>query len=152
MTLLGKDIVQTPTITAGLYTTEDAVGGLLTFADVGFDGDAGNRIVYIDKVVITDLAKQNAALYLFLFNQTFTTTTNGDTLDIADADLPNCIGVISVTTYYNSNDSSVGVAKGLNDPIVLSGGDSLYGQLKVVGAPTYASTTDLQVRVTVLKG
>lgn len=153
MALLGKIIDQTPTISNGVqYTEEDAVGGRLEFADAGFDNSGGQRIAYLDEVIITDLGKQNAILDLFLFDQAFTATADNSALDIADADLPNCLGVVTVSTYYDLNDNSVGVVRGLNMPVMLNGSETLYGQLKTRETPTYTSTSDLTVRIKVLKG
>ena len=144
------EITQTPTITAGAYTAGDAVGGLLTFADaVRTNGGGG----IVSKVVIIDDAAQLAPLDLVLFNQTFTATADNAAFDPTDADLQNCIGYIDIaaTDYANFNDNAVAAkSAGLRMPypIILSG-TSLFGQLVVRGAPTYAATDDLTIKLTI---
>ena len=144
------EITQTPTITAGAYAAGDAVGGLLTFADaVRTNGGGG----IVSKVVIIDDAAQLAPLDLVLFNQTFTATADNAAFDPTDADLQHCIGYIDIaaTDYANFNDNAVAAkSTGLRMPypIILSG-TSLFGQLVVRGAPTYAATDDLTIKLTI---
>lgn len=154
MDLDTRVISVTPTITAGAYSANDAVGGLLTFADA-FGVNAGNdpRGAILDSVVITDLGKQDVQLDLVLFSKTFTATADNAALDVADADLPNCLGVIKLTDYADFNDSSVVTKAGIGLVIKNTGSDgSLYGQLVTRGTPTYASTSDLTVKVGIIRG
>ena len=138
---------QTPTITAGAYTALDAVGGLLTFANVA---RVSGGTVMIHSVAIADLAKQSAALTLVLFDRTFTATTDNDPFDPADADLANCVGVIPITPgdYQVFNDNAAATLRGVALVATLNG-TSLFGQLMLPSgsAPTYASTSDLTVKI-----
>lgn len=143
-----KDIAQTPTITAGIYTAADAVGGLLTFASAVsvYKGDA--RIV---KVVVIDDAKQDANLILHLFDRTFTAMVDNANWAPSDADMQNSIGHIEIPTasYFAGADNSKATILVEFDFALVSGGTSLFGQLECVATPTYAATDDLTVKLTV---
>lgn len=145
-----KTITATPTITAGAYAANDAVGGELTFTDAL--RESGGSGVILD-VVITDKAKQNAALKLVLFSQTFTETADNAAMTVTDADLVSCLGVIDIAAgdYDDFADNSVATVTGVNLGVVASGSANLFGQLYTTGTPTYVSTSDLQVRLVVLQ-
>lgn len=138
---------QTPTITAGAYTALDAVGGLLTFANVA---RVSGGTVMIHSVTVTDLADVKAALTLVLFDRTFTATSDNDAFDVADADLPNIVGIVPISSsdYADFNDNAAAV-KGSLGIVATLNGTSLFGQLMLPAgsAPTYASTSDLTVKV-----
>jgi hypothetical protein len=144
------DVVATPTITAGLYSALDAVGGLLTFTGLFKAQQAGGAMV---GMVITDKGKQNAGLVLVLFNQTFTPTADNAAFDVSDTDLLNIIGYIEVLSgdYKSLADNSFVQAVA---PIAMrsaTADGTIYGQLYLPSStPTYVSTTDLQVRLSCL--
>ena len=141
-----KQIVQTPTITAGAYSSGDAVGGLLEFEDAC---SIYKNSTLLSLVIIVDDAKQAADLRLYLFNQEFTPTADNAAFDPSDADLQNCIAVILVDDYFDANDNTVGV-EAVEIPITLEEGEtSLWGQLVAAATPTYAATDDLTVKITV---
>jgi len=147
-----KTISQTPTVTAGAYTAGDAVGGLLTFAGAArYPGGGG----VMKNVFIVDDAGQDAELELWLFNQTFTAIAdNAAWSGVSEADLENCIGVVSTETsdqgWMAAGTPSVcdiEVAKGYN--LV---GTSLFGQLvSPTDTPTFAATDDVTVKVMLLQ-
>lgn len=152
MELLIRRLSQTPTITAGAYSANDAVGGLLTFKDAALLGGAGTGAI-LDSVTIIDKAKQSIQLDLILFDRTFTATADNDAFDPTDADLANCIGGVKITDWFAFNDNSMGCKTGIGLPIRLAdAGDSLFGQLVTRGAPTYAATTDLIVILGIVRG
>lgn len=138
---------QTPTITAGAYSALDAVGGLLTFANVA---RSSGGTVMIHTVTITDLADVKAALTLVLFDRTFTATSDNAAFDPSDADLLNIVGVVNIAAsdYADFNDNAAAVRGNLGIVATLNG-TSLFGQLMLPAgsAPTYASTSDLTVKV-----
>ena len=141
-----KDIHVTPAITAGAYSALDAVGGLMEFEDAR---TSFSRTGCICQAHITDKGKQNALLYLVLFNQTFTPTADNAAFAVSDADLLNVVAVIefAVANYASFNANSyvsmgfLGVSVEL--PFALKkGGTSLFGQLFVkTSTPTYTSTS-----------
>jgi hypothetical protein len=141
-------ISQTPTVTAGAYSADDAVGGLLTFANAGrFTGGSG----VIKNIVIIDDAGQDAELELWLFNDTFTPISDNAAFAPAEADLHKLVGVITTEngTWFECGTPSVcdiEIAKGFN--LV---GTSLYGQLVTRGTPTFAATDDITVIINLLQ-
>ena len=146
-----KTVTDNPTITAGAYSANDAVGGLITFADAAYK-TFGSGV--IQTILVIDDAKQSAELELHLFNKTFTATSDNAAFDPTDGDLENYIGFILVTTadYASLTDNSaasvsnVGLAFNLT-----SGGTSLFGQLVTRGTPSYAATDDLTIKLAILQ-
>ena len=144
-----REIVQTPTITAGIYVAGDAVGGLLTFAQAASVYKGDGRIV---KLVIIDDGMQDAILNLMLFDRTFTPTADQDAWAPSDADLQHCLGAIHVVAadYEDGADNSVATVECEFDFTLVSAGTSLFGQLvSPTDTPTYTATDDLTVKITV---
>lgn len=137
-------VSQTPTITAGAYTTGKALGGLLTFAGVA---DVGYGKILT--ATISDKANQKIAMDLLLFNQTFTATADAGTIAISSADLVNMVGVITFVAgdYISTAASTNAIATkyNLNFGTVSASLGSLFGQLVIRGSATYASTSDIKV-------
>ena len=149
-----KDIHVTPTITAGAYSALDAVGGKMEFEDAR---TPYNPAGYISQAHIMDKGKQNALLYLVLFNQDFTPTADNAAFAVSDADLQNIVAVLmfEVNSYASFNANSF-VSMGflgidVEIPFVLEeGGTSLFGQLFVkTSTPTYVTTSDLTVCIVI---
>jgi len=142
-------VTQTPTITAGAYSAKDAVGGLLTFASAA--RVSGGKIT-IQSVTVTDLAAQSATLVLVLFDQTFTATADNAAFDPSDADLANCVGIIPIysSDYQAFADNGVATVRNIGLTVTLAV-TSLFGQLMCTGTPTYASTSDLTVKLGILQ-
>jgi hypothetical protein len=145
----GITISQTPAISAGAYAANDAVGGLLTFALVGRQVSEGGSVL-ID-VLIVDDAGQDAELELWLFNQTFTAMADNAAWAPAEADLENCIAVVSTSgsTWRAAGTPSV-INIECTRRIDLAG-TSLFGQLVTRGTPTYAATDDITVKIKLLQ-
>jgi hypothetical protein len=142
----------TPTITAGAYTTGKALGGLLTFTGVAAGGTG-----LLKSIAVMDKANQKIAVDLLLFNQSFTATTDGSTIAISSADLLNMVGVITLVAgdYVSAAASTNAIATKYNIDLACDSLDNnLYGQLVIRGSATYASTSDIKVKVCVdaLKG
>jgi len=150
----GITVTQKPTITAGAYSANDAVGGLLTFANVGRTSVSNGGSI-LTNVVIIDDAGQDAELELWLFDRTFTAMSDNAAWAPSEADLENLIAVVS------TEDSGQGwLAAGTPSAIdiecmkridLTSGGTSLFGQLVTRGTPTYAATDDITVKVMLLQ-
>ena len=143
-----RDIVVTPTITAGAYSANDAVGGKLTFT--GALGKQNWGAVNI-ACVITDKGKQDAALALVLFGADFTPIADNAAFDPSDADLIKIIGYISISTYLSWVDNSMAIGVATIPMVSGSASGTIYGQLYTTDTPTYTSASDLQVRL-VLQG
>ena len=141
----------TPTITAGLYTIHDALGGKLTFTNVCSDQAARGIIV---GATIIDKAKQLAPIDIIVFNADFTATADADTFDPSDADLvasaKHCISVLAAN-YSSFSDNAMAEVECLKPFQLADGTSTLYAQMVVRGAPTYASTSDLTLILHILK-
>lgn len=143
----GGTEVQNPTITAGAYSANDNVGGLLTFTDAArVSGDGG----ILNKIVIIDDAQQNAELELWLFDQTFTPGADNDAWSPSEADLENLIDVVSTTsgTWYNTENQGVCVIELARRYDLV--GTSLFGRLVNRDTPIFAAADDLTVKASFL--
>lgn len=128
----------------GAYQAKDAVGGKLTFANAARESALGG---YVVDVTIIDKAMQSAELVLTLFNQDFTATNDNAAFAPSDADLLNVVGIIHIyaSDYQAFADNAVA-----SKQVVLRydlAGTALYGQLMCIGAPTYATTSDLKIKL-----
>ena len=141
-------ITQTPTITAGAYTSGDALGGLLTFGGATILA-SGSGI--IQKVVITDDDNELQPIDLVLFNQTFGATADNAAFAPSDADLQNCIGHISVaaTNYSSFDDNAVATKRNVGFPFTAVG-TGLFGQMVIRDVGGYAATDDITIKITIL--
>ena len=146
----GVTIQQTPTVTAGAYSANDAVGGLLTFANAGRVSTGGG---VIKNVLLIDDAGQDAAMELWLFDVTFTAMADNAAWAPSESDLRNLVAVIS------TDDSANGWAAA-GTPSVCAiecsyrfdlEGTSLFGQLVTRGTPTFAATDDVTVQIGLLQ-
>lgn len=140
---VGVTVSATPTVTAGAYSAEDAVGGEMTFAAaVRATGGHGK----LNTVILKDKAFVKNVLELWLFSATITEAADNAAFDISDADLANCVGVVPIAAanYYIGNDNQVAIVQLTNFQFTCAA-TSLFGQLKCTGTPTYASTSDLTV-------
>lgn len=144
----------TPTITAGAYSTGDLVGAKITLTGAVVSAlTRPSGIVH--SVVLTDLAAQSADYDVVFFDTdpSNTTFTDNAAFAPADADLINVIGVAQLTTHSAFSDNGVSFAFGTNIPFKITdtSTNALYAALVVRAAPTYASTSDLTLKVTVLQ-
>ena len=81
----------TPVITAGGYTTGDALGGLMEFKEaVARAGGSGS----IKNIIISDAAGQSANIDVIIFNQSFTATADNAAINISAADVKNIVGIL----------------------------------------------------------
>ncbi len=133
----------TPTVTAGAYSTNDVVGGLLTFS--------GLRNGTLQAITICDNATQAVNYLLVLFESAPTTIADNATFDIADADLDKIIYQDSLTSASERQaftDNSYHYLYGLSVPLWSAGG-TVYGFLITTSTPTYAATSDITVTLQV---
>ena len=144
--LLQVNISQTPTVsTSPAYTIGDALGGLLTFANAA-RVSGGSGIV----AAVTVMCKTPAlvpAVDLYVFNQTFTATSDNAAFAPSDGDMANCIGVIPIAAWAQETASSVNSIAtrfGLGFPFLLTG-TSLFGQMVTRTAFTASGTSDFVI-------
>lgn len=140
-------IAQTPTISSGsAYSAKDAVGGLLTFAAAARTGILSG---VIEAVAVADKGAQLKALDLVLFSASVATPSDNNPFDPTDAEIATCIGIVKIVAgdYSDFNDNSIAAVRP-NLSYVLAG-TSMYGVLVARDTPTYTSTSDLTVTLTV---
>lgn len=130
-----------PTVTAGAYSANDVVGGLLTFAGV--------KSGILRAVMIKDLAKQAGAYQLLLFESAPTAIADNDTFDVADADLSKVIAAVHIADSagadkFDLTDNKI-YYRGQLDMPIKSTTNTIYGFLIALGTPTYAAVTDVTV-------
>ena len=149
-----RKISETPTITAGAYSALDAVGSKMEFKDVCTPYSNTAKIV---QAYIKDAAKQDALLYLVLFDRDFTETADNAAFAVSDADLLNivCVLEFAVADYIDFSANSMAQLSTENVVVrhpftLIEGGTSLFGQLFVKTlTPTYVATNDLCVELVV---
>jgi hypothetical protein len=88
------------TIAATAYTSGDHVGGVFQFAVGDTYGPAYGEVC---NIFVTDKAASLGACELWLFrNATPTVAADNAALSIADADLPNLVGIWELTKAYTT--------------------------------------------------
>ena len=140
----------TPTITqSSAYTAGNEVGGLLTFSSAFDVRDSG----ILQTITVTCQSTQTAGMKLYLFRSNPTNSTWSDKAApaINAADIPYLFGPYVLSTA----DSGLGTETtweldGIGAAIAASS-SSLYGVLVTTGTPTFGSTSDCTVNLTILK-
>lgn len=142
-------ISQVQAITASsAYAAGNVVGGLLTFANAVRVGKTGGTI---NSVIITDKSGSQVQFDLWLFdsNPTATTVTDKTLLTVNAVDLVRSIGFVSINAWCPANAGGA-IGQGLLDlRFALATGTTLYGILMTRGTPTFASVSDVQVRLVI---
>lgn len=129
----------TPVVTAGAYSANDVIGGLLTFK--------GLRGGTLQGVTITDKAAQSVDYLLVLFDEAPTNIVDNATFDIADADLSKIIRRLDLTAASHRQaftDNAIYSRDSLDIPIRAQCA-ALTAFLITLGTPTYATTSDITV-------
>ena len=144
----------TATVQAAAYSANDVVGGLITLTGVCVSAlDRPTGIIH--SVVITDKAAQDVDYDVVFFdtNPSNTTFTENSALTLSDTDLPTIVGVAQVTTHVAFSASGVNILHGANIPfrITDTSTNAIYACIITRGAPTYASTSDVTLRVGILQ-
>lgn len=131
-----------PTITAGAYSANDVVGGLLEFAI------PRNGAGFIRGLIITDDDNEKAACKLHLFVSKPTTFADNAAFAPTINDLVNRAAVIAVAaadyTTINGNAQAI-VSTNTSLDFVFSNQPMIYGYLVCDATPTYTATTDLWI-------
>lgn len=130
----------TPTVTAGAYTANDVIGGLLTLPMERVSG-------LIEDVVVIDDANQSAAIDLYFFDEAPTAIADNAAFAPTIADLQKLIGVVSVAGGdYTTVNSNAYATKALDVGFESKQAFNIYVYAVVTGTPTFAATTDLTLR------
>ncbi len=136
----GDTISQTPTVTAGAYSANDAVGGLLTFTNAARVSGGGG---ILKDLLIIDDAGQDAELELWLFSETFTAMNDNAAWDPSQADLRKLVAIISTASgiwFDAGTESAARIEVSQRYDLV---GTSLFGQLVTRGTLTFSATDDV---------
>lgn len=140
----------TPTIsTSPAYSLKDAVGALMTFANAA-RASGGSILVQSAQIVDKANTPLDAQLDLVLFDRSIAAPTDNAIFAPTDAEMANCVGVIPFSVYSDFSVNSVCAYNSIGLEIVLNGTD-LFGVLVARGTPTYTSTTDLVVTLTIIQ-
>jgi hypothetical protein len=136
----------TPAITSGsAYTSGQEAGALMTFAI----GGAGSGI--LESVFATCKSVQTMPLKLYIFdaNPSSTTWTDKSIPAINVADVPKLLGLPLTLSVADSGlgTHTVWGQDGIGRSFI---GANLYGVLLVSGTPTFASTSDITVKLGVV--
>jgi len=141
------------TVDTNAYAAGDLVGGKATINLPPWTLQPGAAFL-IQSVGLVDQASQRAPIDFVFFNDdpVGTTFTENAALDIADNDLLKVAGFAALSTYAAFADNSFGQYVGPAIPVILArGATKLYAAGVCRGTPTYAATTDLRLRVGIIR-
>lgn len=144
-----KVVTQIPTITAGIYSAGDALGGLLTFT--GITNVQGTGIV--QTLIVVDQAAQSDPMDLVLFDRTFTATADNAAFTVSDTDAQNIIGSITVIAgdYVDMTASDTATVRDVSLAFKAKDDGTIFGQLVTRATPTYAAIDDVTIKLVVLQ-
>lgn len=139
----------TPTVQAAAYAAGDLIGGKMTFLN------ALSQDCYTAElrgVLVIDKAVQDKDYNLVIFGDdpTGTTFTENAAFDIADTDLSKILTVVNVATLTAFADNGLSQVTEIARPLMSLASTrsrNLYGALVSVADPTFASTSDLIIRL-----
>jgi len=137
----------TPTITAGAYSANDVIGGLLTFTLANTRGADG----IVRSVRIADGDNVKAAVKLWLFAEQPITIADNAAFAPTDNDISKCVGVLAfaaadyTTAATGANAFAAKHEQGLD---FTDTNGTLWGYLVADATPTYGTTTDLTITIT----
>lgn len=144
MTGASAEVCVTPTVTASLaYTSGNVVGGLITFANLLRTVQTG----VLQSIRLTVLGTQTAEFDVTFFssNPQATTWTDRTAPAIAAGDKPFAQPVIKLTNNFSGlGTHTVYGADNISRSIKMAS-TSGYAVITVVGTPTFASTSDVQL-------
>lgn len=143
----------TVTTDTSIYADHDQVGTVLTLADA-FPGGCPKRGM-IESVSVVDKSSQKSALTLHFFDASPTVASSDNAaLNISDAELADkYLGKVEIAAgdYQDLSAAAVATVKALG-LIVKSTTTALYCQVESGGTPTYGSTSDLVLKVGLVRG
>lgn len=151
-TVVGETVTITNavTVTAAAYTAGDLVGGKNTLASA-VRTVAGSGV--IQSVMIADKAAQAGSYDVIYFSAdpSGTTFTDKAAFTPADADLLKIICRIEVTSTSTFADNGITSTSSVGCAFEVPSGTSIYAAIVARSAPTYASTSDVQLRTTIFQ-
>jgi len=143
-------VAVTPTVTASsAYVSGNEAGGLMTFSSV-FDS-ANSGILQSIRIRCKTVQSTGFKLYLFTANPSNSTWTDKTNPAIAAADIPAVVGPFSLTAPDSGLGTETTWEMDAIGAAIVSGSTGLYGVLVCTATPTFGSTSDVSVEITVLK-
>lgn len=135
----------TPTVTAGAYSANDALGGVLEFANVTEQAGDGGVIV---NVTIRNLVATAPQIDVVFFDSEPTGVADNGPYDLPDADLAMAIGWVKVATtdWTSFSDSALACVDNVGLAFKLDG-TTLYAQMIDRTGTTLSGTSDITVLV-----
>lgn len=137
-------VAVTPTITAGAYSANDVIGGLMTFTFS--DKNSGGML---GTLRIRDNGAVGPAMVLYIFKEAPTAIADNAAFSLADADSDKLIATITPGTWLDftafkwvpvaGKDDTTGEAVDFRTET-----GSFYMYAKVTGTPTMAATNSLR--------
>ncbi len=144
------NLTNTPTVTAGAYTTGMVAGGKQSLAGaVRASGGSG----IIQSVSVTKKTALTAPydVYFFHTDPTNSTFTDNSTLALNVADIPFLIGVAHCTDLVSNGTPQTLQANNVGLPFKLATGTSIFAVAVIRGAETLASTSAIVLNVAILQ-
>lgn len=132
----------TPTISTGIYAANDIIGGKQTITNAMRKSGGGG---YLMSVAIEDKDNEKAAMEGFVFDSDPTAGTYTDNATmVMGTDLAKSLVTITVAASDYKNVGAVARAEvDVKKLVVASGSANLFAVWRVVGTPTFTSTSDL---------
>ena len=137
------------TVTASsAYVANNSVGGLIRFRNITGPQQSG----IVQNVTVLSQSVQTTGYKLYLFNDIPGSTTVADkaTPSLNAVDLPKLLNVITLVSADSTIGKTINVTNGIGVGFITTT-QTLYGVLVTTGTPTYTSTTDVSVTLTVLQ-
>lgn len=138
-----------PVVDTAIYASGDNIGGLQFLPNVAFRPGAWASLI---RTIVTDKSHQDAILNVLLLNTLPTSTvTDQAAFTLAAADLPFVVANIHIAVGDYVSFTTPGVAddRPVNGPVPLltRQNSGLWAIIVSGGTPTYASASDLQLRL-----
>lgn len=134
----GRSVTVTPTVTAGAYSQNDCVGGVI---DINLPAECT-----IMSVVLIDQADQGPSYELWIFDGVPTGVADNAAFSLSDADLEKVRGVLALDTWFDAINGQVCAVDNIGLFIQSHGGNySLMLKVTDASVPTFAAVDDLSV-------
>lgn len=144
-----KVVSVTPTVDTSIYASGDVIGGLMTFSNaVGYQSTTG--IVTSATVSDKNSTASDLELWVFSSNPSASTFTDQAAFTIADADITKVISVISLgsTSRFDAANNGVKYLGSISCPVSTTS-KTLYAVLVSRGTPTFATSSDVTVKLAI---
>ncbi len=144
-----KVVSVTPTADTSIYASGDVIGGLMTFSNaVGYQSTTG--IVTSATVSDKNSTASDLELWVFSSNPSASTFTDQAAFTIADADITKVISVISLgsTSRFDAASNGVKYLGSISCPVSTTS-KTLYAVLVSRGTPTFATSSDVTVKLAI---